>query len=184
MRETKAKEIGDRGYSYHVIQFGAREGGRVLVRLLKMLGGVAGTAIEGATLDEKEQAETALVSIGMSTAGKMLSNFAETVSEDDFDYLIDKFAPTTSVSGGDFKGAVPLSTEGVFDLHFAGAYPELGQWLLFAIEVNFGSFLGEGGILQKAKAMANVRPVSAAKAASASKSRSPNISATSGQSGA
>jgi hypothetical protein len=157
MRETKEKQIGERGFVYHVTQFGAREGGRVLVRLLKMVGGAAGAAVES------EQ------DFDMRTVGKIVSNLAESVSEEDFDTLVATFMKTTDVSGGAYKTRAPLATDGLFDLHFAGAYGELGQWLMFAIEVNFGSFLGESGLVQKAKAAANARPVSGAKAGSESK---------------
>lgn len=136
MRETKSKQIGSRGYTYHVTQFGAKEGGRVLVRLLKMVGAAAGGALSG----DDESA------FSLEAIGRLLSNLAESVTEDDFDYLCDTFAKATNVSGGDFKGPVSLTTDGLFDLHFAGAYAELGQWLMFAIEVNFGSFFPEGGI--------------------------------------
>lgn len=167
MRETKSKQVGGRGYTYHVTQFGAREGGRVLVRLLKMIGGAAGEAMANDT-----------EGFDMVVVGRMISNVAETVSEQDFDYLVDTFMKTTSVSGGTYGDRqVPLGTDGVFDLHFAGAYQELGQWLLFAIETNFGGFLGEGGLVEAAR---NVRQGSEANAPAKSVSRSPNTSATSG----
>jgi len=141
MRETKEKQIGDRGYVYHVTQFGAKEGGRVLVRLGKMIGSAAGEAIKRGGSD-----------FDMATVGGMIANLAETVSEADFDFLCDTFAKASAVSGGEFRSPVSLTAEGVFDLHFAGAYPELGQWLLFAIEVNFGGFLAGSAIVQKVKA--------------------------------
>lgn len=178
MRETKQKQIGARGYTYHVTQFGAREGGRVIVRLLKMLGGALGSAVKA---DDAENA----VGFDVDAIGNVIANIAETVTEADFDFLVDTFAKCSSVSGGDYRAPAPLTTEGIFDLHFAGAYVELGEWLLFAIEVNFGSFLGESGLVRRASAATSARPVSAARAGSEpSKSRSPNISATSGRSGA
>jgi len=157
MRETKAKQIGDRGVTYHVTQFGARHGGRVLVRLLKMVGGAAGEAL-------KSDGD-----FDMQAVGNVVANLAESVSEDDFDYLCDTFSKTTAIEV-DGK-TMPLTTEGLFDLHFAGAYLELGQWLLFAVEANFGSFLDAGGIVRKA---ANDLPASASKAGAASPSISPN----------
>lgn len=163
MRETKKKKIGDREYTYHVTQFGAREGGRVLVRLLKMVGGAVGEAVKG----EAEHFD-------MTTVGKMIGNLADTVSEEDFDYLCDTFAKASEVSGGEYREPVLLTTDGVFDLHFAGAYVELGQWLLFAVEVNFGSFLGEG-FVEKLKAAASVRQVSpVVTGGEVSPSKSPN----------
>lgn len=145
MRETKQKTIGDRGHVYHVTQFGAREGGRVLVRLLKMAGGAIGEAMQGAD------------DLDLSVAGKVIANLAETVSEADYDYLVDTFAKTSAV---DIDGkTIPLHTEGVLDVHFAGSYVELGQWIAFAIEVNFGNFFGAAGIA-KAKEAVSGRPAS------------------------
>jgi hypothetical protein len=172
MRKTVDKQIGERGYVYHVTQFGAREGGRVLVRLLKMIGGAAGAAVAS------EQ------DFDMQTVGKIISNLAESVSEQDFDTLVETFMKTTEVSGGTYNTRAPLTTEGLFDLHFAGAYDELGQWLLFAIEANFGgSFLGKSGFVQKAKAAAGARQASGAKMGSESRSRSLSTSEANGLSG-
>jgi len=149
MRETKQKQIGDRGYTYHVNQFGARHGGRVLVRLLKMIGGAAGDAMQG---DDVAGFDAALV-------GKLVSNLAETAKEEDFDFLCDTFAKASQVSGGEFANPVPLSSDGLLDLHFAGCYKELGHWILFAVEVNFGNFLADAGIEPIQKAPSD-RPVS------------------------
>lgn len=170
MRKTKEKQIGDRGYVYHVTQFGAREGGRIAIRLGKIFGGALGAAIKSDT--ERD-------------VGDMIAKAFDAVTEQDFDALIDTFAKCSAVSGGDYKGQAPLTAEGLFDLHFAGAYGELVQWLIFAFEVNFGSFLGEAGIVPSGKAAASDRPVSAARAGTApSKSRSPNTLETNGRSGA
>jgi len=156
MRKTKQKRIGGRGYVYHVTQFGAREGGHVLVRLLKILGGSVGEALQGAT------------DFDMGVVGKVIANLATTVDEKDLDYLVDTFAKTTSV---EIEGKpVPLTAEGVLDVHFAGEYTELSQWLAFAVEANFGDFFGAAGIL---KAKASDLPVSAVSSADGS---SPSIS--------
>ena len=173
MIETKQKQIGPRGYTYHVTQFGAKQGGRVLVRLLKMVGGAAGDAMGG------------VKDFDLSVIGKMVGNLAETVSEEDYDFLCDTFTPLSSVSGGEYQAAsgMPLSSEGVFDLHFAGAYQELGQWLLFCIEVNYGGFLGEGGIVQRVKTEAIAHQVSVANKVGESQSMSPSISEMVGVSG-
>ncbi len=165
MIEVKNKKIG--GYTYHVQQFGARKGMRVGVRLMKMVGGAAGEAM-------KNNAD-----FDMKTVGSMVANFADIVTEKDFDYLCDAFMSNTLVSGGEYGGQIKLNQEGIIDLHFAGNYPDMMKWLLFCIEVNFGSFLGEAGLLKKVI----VRPDSA-KSNGESQSKSPNISNQSGASGA
>ncbi len=170
MRETKQKQIGD--YTYAVTQFGAKQGGRVMIRLLKIVGGAAGEAMKG----DNE--------FDMSTVGSMITNLAETLQEDDFDYLCETFAAASTVQGGEFPNPIPLTTEGVFDLHFAGKYLELGQWLLFAVDANFG-FLGENGIVERAKRAAIARRGSAqVDEANKSKSQSPNTLEPVGLSGA
>ncbi len=175
MRETKRKQIGERGYTYHVAQFGARQGGRVLVRLLKMLGGAAGEAMQNDS-----------DGFDMATIGRLVSGLASGLEEADYDWLVGTFIPATAVSGGTYQNkAIQLDTEGVFDLHFAGSYGEMGKWLLFAIEVNFGNFLGENGIIKKAQEAVTGLPDSPAdNGVGMSPSRSPNTSAMSGASGA
>jgi len=157
MRETKQKQIGDRGYTYHVTQFGARHGGRVLVRLLKILGGAAGEAMQS---EGVQGFDPVLI-------GRLVANLAETAQEEDFDFLCDTFAKAGQVSGGQYPNPVPLSSDGLFDLHFAGAYKELGSFLLFAVEVNFGGFLEETPAMDPIVG-ANGRRVSAPMGAKAS----------------
>jgi hypothetical protein len=123
MIETKEKQIGGRGYVYRVTQFGAKKGNQVMVRLAKVIGKMVGGDLE-----------------------QIVTNLVDAIDETQLDFFCDAFASMTEVAGGDFKGAVKLSSEGVFDLHFAGEYKEMGQWLLFAIETNYASFLPEGGL--------------------------------------
>lgn len=172
MRETKKKAIGDRGHVYHVTQFGARHGMRVAIRLAKMIGGAAGAALAA---DEE--------GFDAKVVGAIIANLAETVSEADFDFLCDEFGKATSVSGGEYGDrTIALDADGLFDLHFAGQYVELGSWLVFAVEVNFGGFLA---VAAQAKGAAiDARPASPqAVAPNGSSSKSPNGSPTLGRSG-
>lgn len=179
MIKTESKEIGTRGYTYTVKQFGAREGGRMLVRLAKMLGKPVGDAVSaGESLD-------------IRVAGSVIGGLAESVTEDEFDRLCTSFAKCSTVHGGDAeqpaqlqygRKAIPLSDSSIFDLHFAGAYVELVGWLMFALEVNFGSFLAVADAA-KTDLLSGLRASDGA-AESASPLRSPPISKTSGQSGA
>ena len=171
MIETKQKQIGERGFTYHVTQLGARQGGRVLVRLLKMVGSAAGEAIGS---DEKD--------FDLATVGRMVGSLAETASEEDFDFLCDTFLVGTSVQELGGPAVVPL--KGIFDLHFAGEYQELGQWLFFCIEANYGGFLGEGGIVQKAKSVVIARQASEGNKGSEFPLTSQNTSVMNGTSGA
>ena len=170
MIKTESKAIGERGFTYTVRQFGAKEGGRMLVFLGKLMGKPIGDAVSaGRELD-------------LETVGRVIAGLADAVSEQDFDRLVDAFAKQTDVSGGQYTNAVPLNTEGVFDLHFAGAYAELGAWLMFAVEVNYSSFFSElaGG---KVSDLAAALRVSPAASEQESESQSPITSKTSRRSG-
>lgn len=170
MIDTKQKQIGARGHVYHVQQFGARQGGRILVRLMKTVAGAAGAAMG----DAEE--------FDLATIGRTVGNLAESASEEDFDFLCESFVKVTKVEGGPYPGPLPLF--GVFDDHFAGEYQELGEWLLFGIEANYGGFLGEGGLIQRAKQKAVELQASTAESkASVLPSTSPDISGKSGGSG-
>lgn len=179
MREVKSKQIGKRGFTYTVSQFGAREGSRVLVRLMKILGSIAGAGLQQVDKKSLATGSDGNVTLSLAAIGHAITDFADKIGEDDFDWLCEKFIPTTEVSGGTYKQGIPLATDGVFDLHFAGQYAEMGQWLLFAIEVNYASFLPEGGI----EAMVRKTVLPGSQEEKPSPSISPNISNQSGTSG-
>lgn len=126
MRKSDSKQIGN--HTYTVTQFGAREGGRVFIRITRLLGPAIGGGAEGG-------------------AAAMIGQLSTALDESDFDSLCDTFAAATMVTGGDY-GAKQPQLKAVFDDHFAGRYDELLEWLLFAFEVNYGSFLGALGLKQ------------------------------------
>jgi hypothetical protein len=124
--EVKERQIGD--YTYKVEQFGAKEGGKVLVRIAKILGVTVGGAVEaGQKLDA-------------AVIGKLLSGFTDSITEADYDWLCDTFANKTRVTGGEY-GAKEPKLKDFFDSHFAGDYGDLALWLSFGFEANYGSFL-------------------------------------------
>jgi hypothetical protein len=117
----------------------------MLVRIAKLLGKPVGDAVSaGDALD-------------IQAAGSVIGGLADAISEEEFDHITNAFAKRSTVSGGNAEQPaqlqygpkqVPLSDGGIFDLHFAGEYAEWLAWLAFALEVNFGSFLG---VMGKAK---------------------------------
>lgn len=129
MAESQQEQkIGEN--TYVVRMFGAKKGRTVLFRLSKMLG----------------PAMTGLINGGFSGQGlvMMLSSFAESAKEEDFEFLCDSFADVTKVKRPVSSGeAIVLDLSQVFDDHFRGHYGEMIQWLGFAIRVNFESFLPE-----------------------------------------
>ena len=71
--------------------------------------------------------------------GDNLEAALSALKEEDVTYLINAFQPYTMIQGkGDLSG--------FFDVHFAGKYKEMLEWLFFSVEVNFGSFLGANGL--------------------------------------
>jgi hypothetical protein len=104
---------------------------------MKTLGKPIGNAIGGGE------------SIDNAVVGKIISGLSESIEADDIDFLCDEFSKTSDVQGGEetawrqFAQPVPLSAENgaLLDMHFAGQYGELLQWLMFCVEVNYGDFL-------------------------------------------
>ncbi len=126
--ERKEKQCGD--HVYEVQQFGAKQGRRILVKVFKLLGPALGEAA-GA---DKGQTDGATISA-------LLRSASESVDVDLFDEVCDAFAQCTRVHLDD-KRAPKLDDDDNFDQVFAGNYAEMFQWLAFAFEVNYGSFLG------------------------------------------
>jgi hypothetical protein len=67
-----------------------------------------------------------------------VANLANTISEEDYDWLCGVFADQTFVSLP--NGKEPQLSQ-VFDMHFAGNYMAMIQWLWFSLEVNYSGFL-------------------------------------------
>ncbi len=128
--ESKSKSIS--GVDYHVTTLGAIEGRKVYVQLMKALApGLKSSKTE-------------------DFLSNVLMNLDEAVVVD----LSDRFARVTTVDVG---GALRPCLKDIFDLHFAGKYSEMTQWLMFCLEVNFGDFLGAA--LQKMSAPDGIIPV-------------------------
>lgn len=127
--EKQTKQIGE--FSYEVTTLGAKLADRMLLKLAKSVGPVF------------------LAAAGSSALG---ADAFSALSEDDYDWVVEKLARSTDVQIGD---KAP-SLWPVYDLHFAGKPIEKLEWLKFAVEVNFGPFFhalmarvaakkGEGG---------------------------------------
>lgn len=119
------------GTTFEVQKFPAKRGLQVLTKLGNMVGPALGGL--GDRLDEADS-----TAAGLSALGRAL----ETLEFERLEWLIDAMAEVTIVHGA--KGTAKLPD--VFDAIFAGAYAKVFQWLMFALEVNFGSFLEETGL--------------------------------------
>lgn len=155
--ETQTKVIGES--SYTVTQMPAKTGRKIFARLMNILApALKALPTEGAA---------SAVDWGGFLAG-LLGN---PELEHHLDYFCDSFAAFTLVTTG--TSTQPLHKEGVFDIHFAGKYADMVQWLRFSFEVNLGDFFTKvlaGGVF----------PGLAPKQASGSATRSPEQSETSG----
>lgn len=125
-RQTKSKDIN--GYTYKVTQLGALVGRKALARLAQATGPAIGTY--ASTQGDNETKSNAA-----------LARLLGALSESETEYFCDLFAPTTTVSGKEFRGDAALDIN--FDDHFAGNYDALIKWLVFSLEVNFGGFFDE-----------------------------------------
>lgn len=119
MIETHDRVIS--GQVYKITQHGAKEGRKVLARLVQILGKPVAALADGEGLNALVNAVGAFVA-GLTPA--------------EVDYFCDTFAPKTVVQ---MDGA-PVNLHGVFDLHFAGQYGDMLDWLVACIEVNYASF--------------------------------------------
>jgi len=119
MREPERKEIG--GKVYEVTPMPAGKGLGVMQRMAKAAAPAVLKAARGETGGE-------LVAI---------ADLVESLASDDLAAIAKLFAEHAMV--GDGENMVKLST--VFDVHFAGDYLALFEWLAFAAKVNFGPLL-------------------------------------------
>lgn len=134
---------------FRVQQFGAKEGRHVLVKLLKMLAPPASAFIS--TLDEKSLHSTSIkdIEIPFKAFAAMLAQIPYVLNEAELDELILKLGEITSFQmpngnfiqlKGDSNLLVAFGGEDGFD------YDMQNRWILFALEVNYKSFLkGLGG---------------------------------------
>jgi hypothetical protein len=120
------------GFGYRVRPLGAYTGNKVLMRLGKA---VLPALSDAESLDTIEGATSAL------------SVLLSQLSEGDMLYIVNELAEQTHFWSEEEGRDGGKSLKNAFDSHFSGRYQEQGEWLWFALKVNFG-FLAE---LQKKK---------------------------------
>lgn len=111
--EKHSKQIGE--FTYEVTTLGAKLADRMLLKLGKSVGPVF---------------------LAAAGAESLRADSFSALSEDDYDWVVEKLARATDVQMGD---KAP-SLWSIYDLHFAGKPVEKLEWLRFAVEVNFGPF--------------------------------------------
>lgn len=132
MREIKAKEKTIGAYKYRVTPMGVGKGKALLVRLIRLMGPSIAEAVRAVAADGGSVSK---MSIGVLAPS--IGDVCERLNDDDLAFAVGTLAEETELSeGGGFAKLAPL-----VEYHFRGAYDELFQWLAFALEVNYGSFL-------------------------------------------
>lgn len=139
-RKSQKSSVID-GYQYRVRQFGATEGMQVLTSLTKILAPSAAHFVPGLGQDT-EMSVDLLMSSNISTdvLSSAVERLAVNLTSESVADVVSRLATHTDIFGPGFgdQGA-PLDTH--YDDHFAGRYKALFSWILFALKVNFGSFL-------------------------------------------
>ena len=126
MLPQKTKTIG--AHEYKVRMLPATKGRVVMLTLARVLGPAAGVAATAKGGDNAALLEPLFKSV------------LQGLTADDLNAVCNIFADSTDVVIHDDKGKREPQLSKIFDLHFAGKYDEMLAWLIFCVEVNFGSF--------------------------------------------
>lgn len=121
MKPARSIQIG--ATTYAVTPVGAGIGLQVAARLAHL---IAPMLAAGGGGDPKE------------VGARVLRDFLQSPALfDHVKFLCDSFALGTVIQG---QGGAPVQLSTCFDVHFAGDYGALLEWLAFALEVNMSSF--------------------------------------------
>lgn len=118
--ETKSKQIGR--YTYRVTQLPTSKGRRMLCLLTKAIGPVLGKLADG----------------GGKSIGIAFEELSERINEADLKELCEVFGESSEVELPD--GRRPRLMPEFQEMHFAGQFGELFEWLRFCVEVNYSDF--------------------------------------------
>lgn len=120
MFKTESKDID--GFRYEVTQMPAGEGLQIMARVMNLLSGLSKGDGSGGTVEER-----VLSRLGGLIADPKLAEHLEV-----FCRVFSKYTAVQFVTGE------KPQLNNVFDLHFAGRYKALIEWLAFSLQVNFG----------------------------------------------
>lgn len=136
-------------FTYMVRQHGYREGRALLPIVLRAIGPTLGTLLEGMGKDGKVGLEANL------DLSAMLTEFSSSLSEQDLEHITTKLAERTWIVGAakhkyvcDPNGNAHLPL--VEEEHWPSRYGDWTRWLVFALRVNFSSFLAGTGSVSAA----------------------------------
>lgn len=145
MYEAKDKEID--GHKVTVTQWPARKALTVKLRLVRAIGPGLGEIIGGMKGTEESVLDSDMDLSKVTTA---LEKLLSALDEATFMALIKTLISSVRVD------EVDMSNEKEFDMMFTSKLELLYKVIWFVLEVNYGSFFGEGGIgeaVEKAKSL-------------------------------
>jgi len=143
MVDKKEKKID--GMEVMVTQFPARFGFKMQAKLVKIFGPVIGVLLGGTEGDTDKILDSNLDAEKLAGA---IAKLFDSVDENEALALVLQLMQTTRINGQEVN-------ETSFDSLFPGKYQTMYKVLGFVLEVNYGSFFGEGGI---GKAMKKLSP--------------------------
>lgn len=140
MIQTEEKLIGE--HTYFVTQLGALQGRKLLRRLVAIAGPALAELVKELPPASKDGRGFDLGALNLSTVGAAVEALTERMTEEELEHVCNVLAARTEVQL-DPERRVPLQS--IFDVHFAGRYSAMFQWLAFALEVNFRDFFAGSG---------------------------------------
>lgn len=151
---TRSKTI--RGELYTIRLLSTAEGEDPLVRLIELLGPAFIDALSSEQMlgliakaaKEDRAVDGALLAEVAKPIAAAARGIIERLRRDDLSYFAGIFRDKTKVGSG--RNAQALGD--IYDVHFAGKYGALREWLTWCIMENFADFFGGGGAIQSALA--------------------------------
>ena len=129
----QTKEID--GTFYLVRPLPCAAGYKAMLRLVKIAGPIIAQAIVGSDVKTgTARSESVAEAIGL---------LASSIKDEDIGHFAKLFGESTMFSAeGSDDPVIPLKLDQQ-EMHFSGRYMAFFEWLMFAIEVNFGGFFGD-----------------------------------------
>lgn len=141
--QTVTKTID--GIRFEVTKFMGREGFKIKIKLLKLLGPALGMAL-GDVKDLSSGIKN--LNITGESIAKAIKMLVETMDEDQFFSFAMRMLASTRIYAKMPDGSENIMNidDSTFDIQFSGKYSTVYKLLAFIIETNYGNFFGEGGI--------------------------------------
>jgi hypothetical protein len=141
MLESETATINGRKYEVTKLPYSA--GKALLVRLFKVAGPTLVRVVAGVPSVQDKELGDLQVSEIFPTMTAAVDQLASDLSEEDLDALVSTFGEYSWIVDGSHRHQLTAEYR---ELHFAGNYLELFQWLAFALRVNYAGFFKGPGL--------------------------------------